>query len=366
MLRVGLSGGIGSGKSTVARRLAEHGAVIVDADLLAREVVEPGTDGLAEIVAAFGEDVLDASGALNRAALAARVFTDDEARRTLNGIVHPRVGARTAEIMAAAPEEAVVVHDVPLLVENGLAPAYHLVLIVHADQEERVRRLVESRGMPEADARARIASQAGDDQRRAVADVWLDNSGTQDEVHAVVDALWADRLVSYEANVRLRRASPPVDPRVVPSDETWPAQADRIVARLAAATGHRAEHIGSTAVPGLAAEDVIDLQLSAEADAGALAGAGFFGGDGVFDSADPGRPARVLLRREGSSEWVTALLLRDWLCAEAEARAEYEEFKLRVATEHVADGGTGGYADAKRPWFDEAVPRARSWHTGRG
>src|SRR5690349_19395640 len=129
MLRVGLTGGIGSGKSTVARRLAEHGAVVIDADKIAREVVEPGTDGLAEIHAAFGDDVIS-DGALDRAALAQRVFTDETARATLNGIVHPRIGARTGELMAAAPADAIVVHDVPLLVENHLGPAYHLVLVV--------------------------------------------------------------------------------------------------------------------------------------------------------------------------------------------------------------------------------------------
>ncbi|HWM02188.1 MAG TPA: dephospho-CoA kinase, partial [Actinophytocola sp.] len=175
MLRVGLTGGIGSGKSTVAGRLSEHGAVVIDADRIAREVVEPGTAGLAELVEAFGDDVLTPDGALDRAALARRVFADDAARARLNGIVHPRIGERTAELMAAAPSEAIVVHDVPLLVENKLGPAYHLVLVVDAPVETRVARVLRDRGMSEQDARARVAAQADEPARRAAADVWLDN-----------------------------------------------------------------------------------------------------------------------------------------------------------------------------------------------
>ncbi|MER6872833.1 dephospho-CoA kinase, partial [Amycolatopsis sp. NPDC000673] len=151
MLRVGLTGGIGAGKSTVANRLAEHGAVVIDSDRIAREVVEPGTPGLAALTEAFGEEILAEDGSLDRPALAARAFADDESRKRLNAIVHPLVGQRTGELMAEAADDAVVVHDVPLLVENDLAPAYHLVLVVDAPVEVRVRRLVEVRGMPEAD-----------------------------------------------------------------------------------------------------------------------------------------------------------------------------------------------------------------------
>src|SRR3954470_23041384 len=171
MLRVGLTGGIGSGKSTVAGRLAEHGAVVIDSDKLAREVVEPGTPGLAELVEAFGDGILAGDGTLDRAELARRAFADDASRARLNGITHPKIGARTAELMAAAPEDAVVVHDVPLLVENGLGPNYHLVIVVDAPGQTRVHRLVEARGMSEVDVRARIEAQAGEDARRAAADV---------------------------------------------------------------------------------------------------------------------------------------------------------------------------------------------------
>ena len=193
MLRIGLTGGIGSGKSTVAGLLAARGARIVDADRIAREVVEPGTPGLAVVVAAFGHGVLTPDGALDRPALAAVVFADPDARRRLDGIVHPLVRARAAELVAAAPPDAVVVQDVPLLVETGQAGSYDLVLVVQADLATRVRRLV-GRGLSEEDARARIAAQATDEQRRAVADVVLDNSGTVEELEAQVERFWTERV----------------------------------------------------------------------------------------------------------------------------------------------------------------------------
>jgi dephospho-CoA kinase len=193
MRRIGLTGGIGSGKSTVSALLAERGAVVVDADLIAREVVEPGTPGLAAVVEAFGTDVLGADGSLDRPALAAVVFADPAARRRLDGIVHPLVRARASELEAAAPPGAVVVHDVPLLVETGQAGRFDLVLVVAADVETRVARLVR-RGLTEDDARARIAAQATDEQRRAVADVVLDNSGTPEQLAAQVDRFWRERV----------------------------------------------------------------------------------------------------------------------------------------------------------------------------
>ncbi len=193
MLRIGLTGGIGSGKSTVAGLLAARGARIVDADRIAREVVEPGTPGLDAVVAAFGSDVLAPDGALDRPALAAVVFADPDARRRLDGIVHPLVRARAAELVAAAPPDAVVVQDVPLLVETGQAGSYDLVLVVEADLDTRVRRLV-GRGLSEDDARARIAAQATDEQRRAAADVVLDNSGTVGDLEAQVERFWAERV----------------------------------------------------------------------------------------------------------------------------------------------------------------------------
>jgi dephospho-CoA kinase len=193
VLRIGLTGGIGSGKSTVSRLLAERGAVIIDADVIAREVVEPGTPGLAAVVEAFGGAVLAADGSLDRRGLAAVVFADPEARRRLDGIVHPLVRARGREVEAAAPPGSVVVHDVPLLVETGQATSYDLVLVVLADVETRVARLVQ-RGLTAEDARARIAVQATDEQRRAIADVVLDNSGTPEQLAEQVDRFWAERV----------------------------------------------------------------------------------------------------------------------------------------------------------------------------
>jgi dephospho-CoA kinase len=193
VLRIGLTGGIGSGKSTVSSLLAERGALLVDADVLAREVVAPGAPGLAGIVEAFGEAVLTADGALDRPALAAVVFGDPAARARLDGIVHPLVRSRAVELIAAMPGDAVVVQDIPLLVETGQAGSFDLVLVVEADLETRVARLVQ-RGLPEADARARIAAQATDEQRRAVADVVLDNSGTPGELAAQVDRFWAEHV----------------------------------------------------------------------------------------------------------------------------------------------------------------------------
>ena len=193
MLRIGLTGGIGSGKSTVSALLAARGAVIIDADRIAREVVEPGTPGLARIVEAFGDGVLAVDGSLDRAALAAVVFADPDARRRLDGIVHPLVRARATELAAAAPPDSVVVNDVPLLVETGQASSYDLVLVVEADPATRVSRLVQ-RGLTAEDARARIAAQASDGQRRAVADVVLDNSGTPEQLVEQVDRFWAERV----------------------------------------------------------------------------------------------------------------------------------------------------------------------------
>ncbi|MBX9390236.1 dephospho-CoA kinase [Streptomonospora nanhaiensis] len=192
MLRVGLTGGIGSGKSAVARRLAEHGAVVVDADQIAREVVEPGTPGLAEVVAEFGEEVLTPEGRLDRPRLGEIVFSDSARLARLNAIVHPRVAARTEELMAAAPADAVVVYDVPLLVENDLGALYDVVVVVDLPEEEQVARVVANRGMPADQVRARIKAQATRERRRAAADVVIDNSGTPADLDRRVAELWAD------------------------------------------------------------------------------------------------------------------------------------------------------------------------------
>jgi len=191
VLRAGLTGGIASGKSVVAARLARLGAAVIDHDVLARDAVAPGSKGLRAVVAAFG-DVVDALGGLDRRVLGEVVFGDPAARATLNGIVHPIVtaGAAHAEAAAVAAGCDVVVHDIPLLVETGQAGRFDVVVVVDAPAELRVDRLVTERGMTPTDAWARLAAQADDDERLAAADVVLDGSGSVDELEAQVDALW--------------------------------------------------------------------------------------------------------------------------------------------------------------------------------
>lgn len=192
VLKVGLTGGIGSGKSTVSRLLSSYGAVVIDADVVAREVVARGTPGLAALVAEFGPDVLLADGSLDREGLGRVVFGDEARRAALNAIVHPLVGQRMDELEAQAVTSGapMVVHDVPLLAENGMASLYDEVLVVDCPVELQVSRLVEQRGMPEADARARIAAQATREQRRAVATRVLTNDGSLEALECQVKAVW--------------------------------------------------------------------------------------------------------------------------------------------------------------------------------
>ncbi|MET8979881.1 dephospho-CoA kinase [Streptomyces sp. NPDC004539] len=192
MLTVGLTGGIGAGKSEVSRLLVAAGAVLVDADRIAREVVAPGTAGLAAVVEAFGEGVLGGDGALDRPGLGAIVFADPEKLALLNSIVHPLVGARSRELEAAAPKDAVVVHDVPLLAENGLASLYDLVIVVDVAPETQLDRLVRLRGMTREDARARMAAQATREKRREIADIVIDNDVPLAELERRVGEVWAE------------------------------------------------------------------------------------------------------------------------------------------------------------------------------
>ncbi|MGY0066677.1 dephospho-CoA kinase [Streptomyces sp. QTS137] len=191
MLKVGLTGGIGAGKSEVSRLLVERGAVLIDADRIAREAVAPGTPGLTEVVAAFGEEILTGDGSLDRPRLGAIVFADAEKLALLNSIVHPLVGARSRELEEAAAEDAVVVHDVPLLTENGLASLYDLVIVVDTSAGTQLERLVGRRGMSEEDARARMAAQATREQRRKIADIVIDNDVPLDELERRVEDVWA-------------------------------------------------------------------------------------------------------------------------------------------------------------------------------
>ncbi len=283
MLRIGLTGGTGSGKSTVASRLAERGAVVVDADALAREVVAPGTDGLAAVVEEFGAQVLGPDGALDRAALAAIVFADEGRRRALEAITHPLIGRRTAQIVAAAPADALLVHDVPLLVEKRMGAGYHLVVVVDAPVETRVGRLV-GRGLPEDDARRRIASQAADADRRAAADVWLDNAGTPQDLERAVDRLREERLLPFRDNLLAGRAA---DEGPVP-----PGAADRLAARVRLALDGLGGVIGAlgdrVSVEPATGTPTDDLRTR-------LAPVGVVVVDGttVLRSCDPGAPVRV-------------------------------------------------------------------------
>lgn len=384
MLKVGLTGGIGSGKSAVAARLAEHGAVVIDADQLARAVVEPGTPGLAAVLAEFGDGVRAADGSLDRAQLASVVFSDQAALHRLNAIVHPLVSQRTADLVAGTPPDAVVVHGVPLLAENRLAPRYHLVVVVESAESLRIGRLVRLRGMTETDARARVRAQATDEQRRAVADALLVNDGTLDALNQAVDRLWQERIKPYADNLRLGHPSDRPEVVIGLYDPTWPQQYERLAARLGLAVGDlRVDHIGSTAVPGLAAKDVIDLQVTVDtldqADAlqEAIEQAGFprvrhIKGDTPreFDldpthwakryhgAADPGRPAHVHLRASRSAGWRYALLFRDWLRAHPAEAAAYADEKRRLAAAHPQ---RAAYTEAKEPWFDGVLPRAEEW-----
>lgn len=201
MQRIGLTGGIAAGKSVAARRFGELGAVVIDSDVLAREALAPGSAGLDEVVEEFGAGVLADDGSLDRPALGALVFGDDERRRRLEEIVHPVVRRLSAEREAAAAavdHGAVVVHDIPLLVETGQATSFHVVVVVHAPALLRVERLVRLRGMSRADAEARVTAQADDDERLAVADVVLDGTGSDADLVAQVDELW-DRLAAERA-----------------------------------------------------------------------------------------------------------------------------------------------------------------------
>jgi dephospho-CoA kinase len=195
LLRVGLTGGIGSGKSEVSRRLAAHGAVIIDADVAARAVVAPGTAGLARVAGAFGAGVLGPDGALDRERLGAIVFSDPASRARLNAIVHPLViewmGAAERAAVDGARGDLVVVHDVPLLAEGGRASDFDLVIVVDVPPELQLERLVRERGMAPDQARARIAAQASREQRLAAADIVIDNSGTLDDLDRRVDEVWA-------------------------------------------------------------------------------------------------------------------------------------------------------------------------------
>ena len=191
MMRVGLTGGVASGKSTVSAILVELGAVLIDADVLAREVVAGGTPGLEAVVAEFGTELLTDDGELDRPAMGALVFNDADARRRLEAIVHPLVFERIVALEAQAPEDAVVVHDIPLLAESGRADTFDAVLVVHAPHEVQVDRMIQDRGWTRDEAEARIAAQASSEERLALATHVIDNTGSTDDLRLRVEAVHA-------------------------------------------------------------------------------------------------------------------------------------------------------------------------------
>lgn len=389
MLRVGLTGGIGSGKSTVAAMLRGLGAVVTDADAVAREVVEPGMPALAAIREHFGPHVIRADGGLDRAGLAAVVFPDPAALRALEAITGPAIAARVAALRAAVPADRIDAYDMPLLVEQGLWVHEHLSVVVGAPEQVRLERLVAQRGLAEADARARIARQATDAQRHEVADVWIDNGATSAATEAQVRELWERRLAPFDANLRHGiRARRPAAPTLSEPDPGWGAAGARVVARIAAALagrGAEVEHIGSTSVPGLPAKDVVDVQVTvhrlAAADdprfVAALRRAGYVlvprnrrdhphpadsapgeWSKRFYGGCDPQRIVHLHVRETGSAGARFAVVFRDWLRAEPAARQEYAALKARLA---ASTATTRGYSEAKEPWFAAAYDRAMAW-----
>jgi dephospho-CoA kinase len=391
MLRVGLTGGIGSGKSTVARRLGELGAAVVDADVVAREIMEPGQPVLQQVRERFGDEVIRADGTLDRAGLAALVFTDPEALAALDAITGPAIAERIAEQRHTMPAGVVSVQDMPLLVERGLWVREHVSIVVETHLETRVRRLVEQRGLDEADVRNRIAAQASDAQRRAACDVVLANDATREDLVSAVDRLWESRLRPWNENlVQSRHSRRPERGAVVAPRDDWAPRGARLVAKVAhalrdVATVTDIEHVGSTSVPHLLAKDVLDLQVGvrelAAADApefrAAMRAAGLLPFDHitgdtphpsgaepdgwrkrVYGSTDPKEIAHVHVRENDSPAWRFALLFRDWLVHDPSERDRYSAEKRRLVGLHDT---TSAYAEAKEPWFAEAFARAQAW-----
>jgi dephospho-CoA kinase len=391
VLTIAVTGGIGSGKSTASAVLAELGAVVVDSDRLARDVVAPGTPGLEQVFDEFGPEVRTPEGALDRSALAGIVFADQDARRKLEAITHPLVRAAFERERDHAAPDAIVVNDVPLLRSVSMAAGFHLVITIGAPADLRLRRLI-TRGLSEADARARIAAQISDDQRLALSDIWLANNTMPDHLREAVTTTWSSRLLPFAANLSAGRRASRGAAVLQDPDPDWARLAALLGARISAAAGGlRVEHIGSTSVPGLPAKDVIDLQLVvpdlqvADRLAAPLTAAGFPLVPGidqdnphpipgepdstdparwrkrVHANADPGRSVNLHLRVRNAPNRRESLLFRDWLRADDVVRAEYLELKRELAGRFAGDPDVTRYAEAKEPWFDAAFPRAEVW-----
>ena len=300
-LFLGLTGGIGAGKSTVAALCADRGAGIIDADRIAREVVEPGEPALAALRDAFGEEVLTPGGALDRPALAGLAFASPEQTAVLNRIMHPAIEARTAQRLKDLADRPIVVHDIPLLVENGLTGNYHLSLLVDVPEEIRLERLTTLRGLEREDAIRRIRAQATDAQRLRACDVRLDNAGARDRLEEQFAAVWDARIEPFRRN---REAGVPAEPLPLTAEdasaEAQAAAGDRLVSRL-----ERAARRAGLTVTAAAAVSPAGVAIDLHAPEGSesarihavLRDAGYAqgGGTGLYLSADPGRPATVAL-----------------------------------------------------------------------
>lgn len=299
MLQVGLTGGMASGKSTVAAILAGFGAVIIDADQVARDVVAVGAPGLAAVVGEFGPQVLQPGGALDRAALAEQVFDDDEALGRLNAIVHPLVRQAIAERICTLPSDAIVVQDVPLLVENEMASQFHLVVVVAASQTTRIQRAIK-RGLPQSQVIARLAAQVDDQARRLAADAWIENEDSQENLREAVEVLWHARVVPFAENLsRSRYAMPGEMPVPPPSENKWRQRADRLIARIDRVADGSLAAVTVEPVRDTTQLELIELRSRATTEdlaADALLEAGFVKiRSRTFANADPGRPAVLRL-----------------------------------------------------------------------
>ena len=316
MLILGLTGGIGAGKSTVSAELARLGAEVIDADKIAREVVAPGTPGLDMLAAEFGEEIIGADGALDRAALAERAFASQERTAALNSITHPLIGERTVERFAQAAQDAIVVHDVPLLIEGGMEPGYNLVMVVDTPEDIRLNRLVELRGLTESDARSRISAQATDEQRHASADILFDNSGTQEALLEQVRDVWDRRLVVMANNLEHHHPVFPSD-SVVDARPEWADEARREIARLRHRAGDLCEsisHVGPTAQEQPAVDlieidlrpksvDVVETLRTRLQDAGYIADDA---GEGKLRWVDPERPLALKIPSSDHTDMTVA------------------------------------------------------------
>lgn len=385
MLQVAVTGGIGSGKSTVVAAFAGLGAFVVDADQLAREVVAPGTPGLRSIVDRFGKEILDGE-ALDRAGLARIVFADRSALHDLEQITHPLIRQRYEEIVSEAPSDSIIIHEVPLLVEKDLARQYQLTINVETLLDVRRARL-EQRGLTPSDIDARLGLQVSDEERRSRCDVTMTNNEEPSSLQNKLHDLWRNRIKPFGENLALNRLAPrQARAEILPYQSEWPNAAARLIERLEyqLPDAHIA-HVGSTSVPGLGAKDVIDIQVSVselnDRYDDPMRRAGFVLNPDVnrdvprpsaaeevwakrfYQSCDPARPANVHMRVFGSPGERYALLFPQWLRAHAEAARDYEEFKRELA---MGTASTGEYAEAKEGWFSAAEADLLKWAEGTG